>query len=49
MGQTRKSMLQNTVFSVTFSYNVHYVHKQLPILKEIQTSKRLVKNQNRDL
>lgn len=42
-------MLQNTVFSVTFSSNVHYVHKQLPILNEIQTSKRLVKNQNRDL
>lgn len=40
----RNSLLQNTVFSITFSFNVHYVHKHKSYMK-----KELVKNQNQDL
>jgi hypothetical protein len=48
VGQTYKSMLQNTVFPITFSCNVHYVQKRVAYLK-LNTEEQLVKNQTLDL
>lgn len=48
MGQTYKLMLQNTVFSITFSCNVHYVQKRVAYLK-LKTHEQLFKNQTLDL
>lgn len=47
MGQTYKLILQNTVFSITFSCNVHYVQK-VAYLK-LNTDEQLFKNQSLDL
>lgn len=47
MGKTYKLILQNTVFSITFSCNVHYVQK-VAYLK-LSTHEELFKNQSLDL